>query len=137
MCVRTCSGPHTRAHKPLLLGIHKLPSSVSAPLPLLPQVRAQWELSRGGGCRGRRARAASQQEQTRRGDDGHWALCSGELLPVPWRTGNKQITPVGQTREAVGGRGGEGDQRWQEQSKEGIKGKEWKKTGCPILICDF
>lgn len=55
-------------------------------------------------------------------EDGHWALCSGELLPAPWGAGNQQTTAGWEKR----GRGGGG--RWEEKWVEQRKAKQEERT---------
>lgn len=109
----------------------QLPSSGGSPSSFrAPSQGRVGVLSRVAGADGGRARAQVPVVADTGGEtdeDGHWALCQGSLLPVPWRTGCKHMAPefakqegqwVGDgSRKKVGG---------ERQSREGIKGKEGK-----------
>lgn len=94
-------------------------------------------LSRAAGAEGGWARAQVQQEQTQgegqtKMGTGHWAQGA---TSVPWRTGNKHITTGFVKREAVSGEGRE--QKEEEQSKEGQRGKNERQLVALTLIFDF
>ena len=100
MCLCVFRPIHTRAHpqNPLLFSIHNvLPLTAAGPSSFrAPSQGGVGVLSRVMGADGGRARAQVPAVADTGGEtdeDGHWALCQGSLLPVPWRTGNKPITP--------------------------------------------
>lgn len=82
------------------------------------------------GAEGGRARAqvpaVADTGRRRDGRDGHWARGSGEQLPVPWRTGNKQITPefVKPERHWAGRGGEQRKARANQRRNEGERMKE-------------
>lgn len=98
-------------------------------------------LSRVAGADGGRARAqvpvvADTGRET--DEDGHWALCQGSLLPVPWRTACKHVAPEFAKQE--GQRVGDGSRKkagGERQSREGTKGREGKQLVALILTFDF
>lgn len=100
----------------------------AAPLPGLPQGRGpvgvfSGKAGTGGG--GARAQVPAVADTGRETDeDGHRALCSGGLLPVPWRTGHQRMVPgIVNKRGGWGEVGVEAGER-KEAKQRGIKGKE-------------
>lgn len=75
----------------------QLPSSGGGPSSFgAPSQGRVGVLSRVSGADGGRARAQVPVVADTGGEtdeDGHWALCQGSLLPVPWRTGCKHVAP--------------------------------------------
>ena len=116
-CVCVFRPIHTCAHpqNPLLVSVHSICSPSSSMAPNQGRVGV---LSRVVGVGGGRAKAqvpavADTGGETDEMGTGHCA--QGSLLPVPWRTGTRQITPefVKQGRQ----QGGAGSRRQEERGK--------------------
>ena len=120
----------------------QLPSSRGGPSSFrAPSQGRVGVLSRVAGADGGRARAqvpvvADTGRET--DGDGHWALCQGSLLPVPWRTACKHMAPEFAKQE--GQRVGDGSRKkagGERQSREGTKGREGKQLVALIFTFDF
>ena len=120
----------------------QLPSSGGGPSSFgAPSQGRVGVLSRVAGADGGRARAQVPVVADTGGEtdeDGHWALCQGSLLPVPFRTGRKHVAPEFAKQEGQWvGMGTEKKVGGERQSREGIKGKEGKQLVALFFTFDF